>query len=540
MGARLVFLAVGEHDYSKIAESQSRGFIEYTKGRGLIVDANGVPMAINKKSASLYVFPSELKNRQKFIDELRRNGIKLTRKTREKVLTSNQFVWLERNVDVADAEKIQEQVDKVEYVLEEQRLYPERKVGASILGFTGTDNVGLEGVEFRYDSVLEGNKFKILGLRDNKGKRIILEDPEKKKEIDTVIYLTIDEYLQGLSEEILRQDTETFQADRGMAIAMDVDTGDIVFSASSGGFDPNEFKSYKKSERKNFPASFLYEPGSIFKPVVFTLLLDKHGLSTNEMINCENGKFAIYNHTIKDVHGSGVITAEQVLVKSSNIGTVKLADKVTKKEFYEYMQSLGFGQKTGVAGIIEEDGLLRNYKRWSGLSKPSISIGQEILVTPLQMVRFYSAIANGGTIKNPKIVKKIVKGGDTYTPKNTEYRVFSENTAEKMHKLLKKVVNEGTGQNAKSDYVEIGGKTGTGQRIDDETGTYSKSGYVASFAGIFPADNPRIAMVVVYKEPKSSIYGGSTAAKTFKTLAEQVSMHLGLKRSYVYESVPTS
>lgn len=541
MGAKVVYLQTAQNDfYAGKATRQSKGVMESTKGRGLILDANGSPLALNKKSASLYVFPEELKNRQAFIDRLRREGIKISAGKKRRIMNGKGFVWITRNVEVADAKRIQEEIPEIEYVLEEQRFYPERKLAASIVGFTGIDNEGLNGVEYRYNDVLEGSKFQLLAMRDNKGKRIIFEDPQKKKDVDTVVYLTIDEYLQGLSEEILRQDTAEFMADKGMAIAMDAQTGEIIFAASSGGFDPNEFRKSPQSEWKNYPASFLYEPGSIFKPVLFSLLLDKHNLNTNRAIDCENGMYTLYGHTIKDVSKSGILSVEQVLIKSSNIGMVKLSDGISKKEFYEYIKSLGFGDKTGISGVIEEEGLVRNYKRWSGLSKPSISIGQEILVTPLQMVRFYGAIANGGMLMNPKIVKKVEKGGETFTPKNKEERVFSEATARRIQGLLEKVVKEGTGKNAYSDYVEIGGKTGTGQRIDTETGTYSKTGYVASFAGVFPADNPKIAMVVVYKEPKSSIYGGVTAARTFRSLAEQVSMHLGLKRSYVYESVPTS
>ncbi|WP_415238693.1 peptidoglycan D,D-transpeptidase FtsI family protein [Seleniivibrio woodruffii] len=541
MGAKVVYLQTAQNDfYAGKATRQSKGVMESTKGRGLILDANGSPLALNKKSASLYVFPEELKNRQAFIDRLRREGIKISAGKKRRIMNGKGFVWITRNVEVADAKRIQEEIPEIEYVLEEQRFYPERKLAASIVGFTGIDNEGLNGVEYRYNDVLEGSKFQLLAMRDNKGKRIIFEDPQKKKDVDTVVYLTIDEYLQGLSEEILRQDTAEFMADKGMAIAMDAQTGEIIFAASSGGFDPNEFRKSPQSEWKNYPASFLYEPGSIFKPVLFSLLLDKHNLNTNRAIDCENGMYTLYGHTIKDVSKSGILSVEQVLIKSSNICMVKLSDGISKKEFYEYIKSLGFGDKTGISGVIEEEGLVRNYKRWSGLSKPSISIGQEILVTPLQMVRFYGAIANGGMLMNPKIVKKVEKGGETFTPKNKEERVFSEATAKRIQGLLEKVVKEGTGKNAYSDYVEIGGKTGTGQRIDTETGTYSKTGYVASFAGVFPADNPKIAMVVVYKEPKSSIYGGVTAARTFRSLAEQVSMHLGLKRSYVYESVPTS
>jgi cell division protein FtsI (penicillin-binding protein 3) len=219
---------------------------------------------------------------------------------------------------------------------------------------------------------------------------------------------------------------------------------------------------------------------------------------------------------------------------------VKLSDKVKRKEFYNHLVRLGFGEKTGVSGLGEEEGLLRNYKNWSGLSKPSISIGQEVLVTPLQMARFYAAIANGGKLVKPKIVNKVENKGSIYKPRHEEVRVFTEATAKKLTSLLTDAVNLGTGKKAKSDFVSIAGKTGTGQRIDKNTGTYSDKNYVASFAGVFPADNPKIAMVVVYKAPKKSIYGGSTAARTFKTLAEQTSMYLGIKRSYAYESLPAS
>lgn len=539
--ARIAYLQLWQGDFfTEFAGNQAKGVIESTRGRGFILDVNGDPLALNKKSASLYVFASEINDRKVFVRKLQNAGLKLSKNTITRILKNDGFVWIERNIDIDQAEKIQKQIPNVEYLLEEQRLYPERKLAASIVGFTGTDNKGLGGLENRYEKILQGHKLQLLSLKDNKGKRIVFEDTRKEKEIDTQLYLTIDKYLQGLSEEVLREDTEKFMAKRGIAVAMDAYTGDIIFAASSGGFDPNEYGKYSRSEWKNYPAGYLYEPGSIFKPVLFSLLMDKHNLNMREMVNCENGKYKLYDHVVKDVHPFQILTARQVMLHSSNIGTMKLSDKVTKKEFYQYMKEVGFGEKTGVSGLGEEEGILRSTEQWSGLSKPSISIGQEVMVTPLQMVRFYSAIANGGRLVNPKIVSKVENGGNIYRPKYVQKRIFSEETAKALQSLLSDVVTDGTGSNAQSSFVPIAGKTGTGQRIDSETGTYSKKEYVASFAGVFPADNPRIAMLVVYQEPKKSIYGGSTAAHTFKTLAEQLSMQLGLKRSYVYESLPAS
>lgn len=526
--------------YTDFAGAQAKGVIESTRGRGYILDADGEVLALNKKSASLYVFAGELSDRKMFIKKLRNAGVKLSNTTVTRILRNGGFVWIERNMDIERAEEIVKKVPHAEYLLEEQRLYPERKLAASVIGFTGTDNEGLGGLEHRYENILKGHKLQLLSLKDNKGKRIIFEDTRKEKEIDTYLYLTIDKYLQGLSEEILRQDTDRFMAQRGIAVAMDAYTGEILVAASSGGFDPNEFGKYPQKEWKNYPAGFLYEPGSIFKPVLFSLLLDKKDLNIREMVDCENGRYKLYDHEIKDVHPYNILTARQVLIKSSNIGTVKLSDKVSRKELHSYLVEAGFGQKTGLSGLGEEEGILRKVSDWSGLSKPSISIGQEIMVTPIQIARFYAAIANGGRLVNPKIVSKVENGGNIYRPKYEQKRIFSEETAKRMQSLLADVVSDGTGSNAASDFVTLAGKTGTAQRIDSNTGTYSEKEYVASFAGIFPADNPRIAMVVLYTAPKTSIYGGSTAAYTFKMLAEQISMHLGLKRSYVYESLPAS
>jgi len=538
---RVAYLQLVHGDfYAEYASKNAKGVVESTRGRGFILDVNGEPLAINKKSASLYVFAGEINDRKMFIHKLQKSGVELSKATITRVLKNNGFVWLERNIDIDRAEELQKEIPNLEYILEEQRLYPERKMAASVIGFTGTDNEGLGGIENRYENILQGHKIQLLGLKDNKGKRIVFEDTRKEKEIDTQMYLTIDKYLQGLSEEILREDTAKFRAQRGIAVAMDAYTGDIIFAASSGGFDANDYSNYPREEWKNYPAGFLYEPGSIFKPVLFSLLLDKKNLNIRELINCENGKFKLYGFEIRDDHPNSILSARQVLIKSSNIGTMKLSDKVTRQEFFEYLQKSGFGQKTGVAGLGEEDGILHDVKKWSGLSKPSISIGQEIMVTPLQMVQFYAAIANGGRIVKPKIVSKVENGGNTYRPKFEQTRIFSEETARVMQSLLRDVVTDGTGVNADSSFVPIAGKTGTAQRVDHTTGTYSERDYVASFAGIFPADNPRIAMIVLYKAPRLSIYGGSTAAYTFKTLAEQLSMYLGIRRSYVYESLPTS
>ncbi|QAR34079.1 penicillin-binding protein 2 [Geovibrio thiophilus] len=538
ISGRLFFLQVVKGDFfAEIAGSQAESEYAAFKGRGTIYDRNGKPLAVNKKVASLYVFASNLKNRRDFINRLNKAGVKLSKTTRTRLLKNEGFVWVERNVSIGLARKVKQTVPEIEYTLNENRFYPERHLAASIIGFTGVDNQGLWGLENRYDDVLKGEKINLVTLKDNKGHLILFEDNKAKTHAESALYVTIDTYLQGTAEYLLRKGVEEFNAERGIAVGIDIKTGGIVFAASSDNYDPNNYSRYSDKTWKNDVTTFLFEPGSIYKPVAFSYLLEKQGLDLQKMINCENGHFRIHGHTVSDVKPMGMATAREVLVKSSNIGMIKLTDKVDRKDFYEYMRNSGFGQKTGISGISEEDGLLRSYKQWSGLSRPSLSMGQEILVTPLQMARFYAAVANGGFLVTPSIVGKVEKNGRSESPEPQKTPIMSETTANTLRALLTDVVKEGTGQKAKSDFVEIAGKTGTGQKFDKASGAYSSREYVASFAGFYPAQNPGVAMVVVYDSPKLSIYGGSTAAITFKRLAELTSLYLGLQRKDVDESI---
>lgn len=538
ISGRLFFLQVVKGDFfAKLAGSQAES--EYTayKGRGTIYDRNGKPLAVNKKVASLYVFASNLDDRRKFVSRLEKAGIKVSKNTKERLLKNEGFVWIERNVNIAVARKVKQLIPELEYTLSENRFYPERYLAASVIGFTGVDNQGLAGLEQRYDELLKGEKIILATLKDNKGRLILFEDNKAKTHAESAIYTTIDTYLQGTAEYLLHKGVEEFKAKKGIAVGIDIKTGEVVFAASTENYDPNNYLKYSKEYWRSDVTGFLFEPGSIFKPVAFSYLVEKDNLDLTKQVNCGDGQLRVYGHTIKDVKPMGVVTAAEILVRSSNIGMVKLTDSVDRQSFYEYMKAAGFGQKTGVSGISEEDGLLRNYKQWSGLSRPSLSMGQEILVTPLQMARFYAAVANGGFLITPSIVSKVEQNGKSIIEKTHKTQIMSKNSATVLNKLLVDVVKDGTGQKAKSGFVEIAGKTGTGQKFDKVSNSYSSKEYTASFAGFFPAQNPGIAMVVVYDNPQLSIYGGSTAAVTFKRMAELTSLYLGLQRNDVDESI---
>lgn len=534
---RLFFLQTVKHEfYSDFSTKQSMRQLTVNQDRGTIFDKNGVVLAENMKVASLYTYGKDVKSRTQLRKVFSRNGISLDKKVMNRLKKTKGFVWLKRNVSMHRAELISQRMDDVHYVTHENRYYPEKQLGAGVLGFTGIDNQGLYGVEIGLEDSLKGRKVQMVSMRDSRGKFILSEDKRRYEKPQTHLYLTIDSRLQGIAEAIISDDMKVFGAKKGIAVAMDVDTGDVLFDVSFPGFDPNKYAQYRKDRWKNAGTRYLFEPGSIFKPVTFSFMLES-GLSLKKKVDCENGRYRVHGHTIKDVHRYKVISAEEVLVKSSNIGMVKLNADYQNKDFYSYLQSAGFGKASGVSGLSEESGFLRPYKKWSGLSKPSISIGQELLVTPMQMLRFYAAIANGGDLLVPQIVKQMT-GENKFKKRSGNARLMSEETAMKLQDALRKVVIDGTGQNAKLGFMDIAGKTGTAQKFNTKKGVYSKKDYVAGFAGFFPAENPKIAMVVVYDSPKKSIYGGSTAAFSFKKIAEQIAIMNGfhMKRIQVADA----
>jgi len=520
--ARLVYLQINKYEFFYgLSQNQSSKEFTIVQNRAVITDRNGEVLAKNKKIASMYVFSKQLENPAQLISELRRVGIGISRKNQQKILDRDGFVWISRDVDVEVAEYFSKKYRSIGYIVDEGRYYPYKNLFSQIIGFVGIDNQGLYGIEKLYDEDLKGEEISIIAWKDSTGKYILFHDKEGIISKEKEFTITLDKNMQTIAELSLMNGVEEFKADKGIAIGMDVKTGEILFAVSYPGFDANKYTKYPQDLWKNYSTYYLFEPGSIMKPFTFIYLLEKDMLNLNENVFCENGKYNIYNHTIKDVHPYGTLSASDVLVKSSNIGTIKLNSKIPSKEFYEYLKSLGFGNATKVVGSGEEEGLLRNYKKWSGLSQPSISIGQEILVTPIQIVRLYAAIANGGYLLKPKFVKT--------SDNETVRKVFTEKSLSIVRPLLREVVERGTATTAKSDYVSIAGKTGTAQKFDKRLGKYSDSEYTASFAGFFPYEDPKIAMVVIYENPRKSIYGGTTAAVTFKKIAEEISVLLGHK-----------
>jgi len=528
--ARLAYLQIYKYnDYLNYAKNQSLRKVQLLKNRGLIYDRRGAVLAENKKSASLYAYGRDIKDPYRIKLILEDYNLDMNSRNYNYLRKKEGFIWLVRNLDVDKARKISGRYPYIHYILQENRYYPKGENVAKIIGFTGVDNQGLQGVEYALDSRLKGEKTNVIYLRDSRNRPILLKDKEYISESSKGVYLTIDSQIQETAGIILKKDMERFGAERGLAAGINVNTGEIIFSASYPSYNPANFEEYSKSTWKSMLTNYLFEPGSIFKAITFGFLLDYENLNLDKQVDCENGKYRIYGHTYNDVHDYDKLKASEVIINSSNIGTIKLASEANGKKFHDFLSKVGFGKSPGILGISEEKGLLRAYDKWSGLSKPSLSIGQEIYVTPLHILQYYAAAANDGVLISPHLIKKAVNDEEIFKPEVKSKRLLSKNTAKTLQMLLKRVVDNGTGVNASSEYIDISGKTGTAQKFLIDEGRYSHKNYVASFVGFFPASSPEIAMIVIYDSPSASIYGGSTAAYTFETIAEQIMLQKGYK-----------
>lgn len=523
VGVRLFHLQVIEGDrYKKFIASQINQNLKISSNRGYIYDNDGNLLAGNKKTASLYAFRKNIGDKARFYSSLNKNGINVSSKAKKSLAKTDSFTWIARRIDVAKADGLAKSVPGLEYFKEEGRFYPQGTLMANLIGFTGVDNEGLSGVEYTLNKELEGKTVTIAAMRDSRGNRIMFDDKSDIVKPDTEVYLTVSSRLQAAAEYLLREGAEKFGAKNGSAVAMDISTGEILLNANVSSFDPEKYWKYPQKVWKNHGFSYVYEPGSIFKTVSFGFLKEKGLLDQNKKIDTSK-KVTIAGYTYSDTKDYGVLSVDEVFTHSSNIGTATLARQVKNKDFYDYLKKCGFGTKTGLYGAGEESGLLKDYSQWSKTSRTSIAIGYEVMVTPLQMVRFYAAIANKGIMVNPKIISKIVMENEVRIPENEEERIMKPETAAYLLKLMGETVEKGTGTKARTVLTKVAGKTGTASIYDASLRRYSKRDYSASFAGVFPAENPKVAMIVVYESPTSSIYGGSTAADVFRRIAEFVS-----------------
>ncbi|MBI5026922.1 MAG: penicillin-binding protein 2 [Nitrospirae bacterium] len=529
---RLMALMIFEHKtLAQKARMQYLRVEALKPKRGAIYDRKMREMAVNIDTNSLYGVPSQVvntKNLSKSLSPIINVG---SRQIETKLSSDKNFVWLARKLDDKTAARIRVlKLEGVGFLTEAKRYYPKAILASHVIGFADIDNQGLEGVELKYDSYIKGIGGKAFHGRDARGNS--LSDGITNDIPGASIVLTIDEGLQYITERELEKAMAKWQAKAATAIMMDPMTGEMLAMANRPAYDPNFSSRASPPARRNRAITDIYEPGSTFKAVLAAGALEEAVVSMGDKFDCSKGFIEINRRIIRDVHKHEVLTFSEVIQKSSNVGTIQLSLRMGKDKFYKYIKAFGFGEKTDIDLIGEVSGILRKPENWSGTSIASIAIGQEIGVTPLQILGAYAAIANGGNLMKPYIVSEIIdSSGDTlktFSPK-IERRVISEATARKMVNVLKTVVEEGgtAGQAAiKGNFVA--GKTGTAQIVEPETGKYSKTKYISSFVGFVPADNPKIALIVVIHEPKGAIYGGTVAAPVFKNIVDQALAYLNV------------
>lgn len=531
---RLVDLMVLNHGrLSERANIQQLKQEDIQVRRGFIFDRRGRELGVNLEVESLYCNPDAVASPQTAAYDISRITGRREDAILAKFSSKGKFVWVERKLNLETAERIKKMgIKGLGFMSDAKRFYPKGRLASHIIGAVGIDNQALEGVELKYDKFLKTPGGKVLVTRDATGRT--LSEGEDMESKGNNIVLTVDEGLQYILEKGLDNAMLRWQASAATAIMMNPFTGEILALANRPAYDANNIVYAKDFEKRNRAITDCYEPGSTFKIIVGTAAIEEKEVNLDTRFDCSKGAISVGNAVIHDAHKHGVLTFKEVIQKSSNVGSAMLGMQLGKERLYKYAKLFGFGEKTGIDLPGEVSGWIRPPEKWSGMSLGAIAIGQEVAVTPLQILRAYSAIANGGILVKPHVVSEIRSPDGTliysFTPAGNKAAI-SRQTADIFKGILKTVTEEGgTGKSASVEGNQVAGKTGTAQIIDPKTRRYSKEKYVSSFVGFVPADNPMIAMIVVVYEPREQIYGGVVAAPVFKEIARQSLSYLNVPR----------
>jgi cell division protein FtsI (penicillin-binding protein 3) len=448
----------------------------------------------------------------------------------EKLRGKNTFVWLERQAAPETVTQIQMLgLQGIYFKDERRRYYPKQHLAGQVLGFVGIDEQGLGGVEAQYNRELAGQSRQIMMHHDARQRPLgflAADAAEYPRGAD--IYLTLDERLQHVAERELAAQVQLTQAKSGLVLMMQPHTGEILAMASYPFFDPNAFRDpQQQAWQRNRMVTDPTEPGSTFKLIVAAASLEEETVRMNEVFFCENGLMVRGNRRIRDHEPYGFLRFPEILEHSSNICTVKLSERLSSLTLYHYIRRFGFGEKSRVDLPGEDAGQLRAPQQWSRFSHASLAIGQEISVTPLQLLTAYAAVANGGWLMRPRLVSHIVDGEtETHFAPEVRQQVISPQTAEKLTAIFIGVVERGTGKPAAVEGYTVAGKTGTAQKVDNQRGAYSNREVLASFVGYVPAEEPQIALLVMLDEPQKLRWGSQAAAPVFRQVAQQALHYL--------------
>jgi cell division protein FtsI (penicillin-binding protein 3) len=541
--ARLVQIQLVRHsEYTNRAQRQQERTLSLNPLRGSILDSRGRVLAESVSAETIYADPQAIPDIRKTAKALASMGVGEASEIAAKLRGRGSFVYIARQVAMDDAAKIKRlKLPGIYFLDDHRRSYPRGTLASNVIGYVGLDGEGLAGVEHSLDAHVHGKAGKVTLLQDARRGMYLVGGEGANRPVDgNDVVLTIDSVVQFIAERALAKAVDRYHATAGTAIVMDPGDGAILAMASQPTFDPNHYGDFSPAAWRNRNVQDMYEPGSTFKIITASAGLEEGVVTPSQIIDCGNGAIQIANVTIHEHGGNhyGMITFEDVMVHSSNVGAVKVGLNLGPERFYRYMRKFGFGERTGIELPGEAGGLLRRTEKWSMVSNASMSMGQEIGVTPLQLIRAVTAIANGGVRIEPRIVDRVVdaSGRTIYRPpQQPPVRIVSEKTAAVLNEILKAVVARGTGQPAALAEHIVAGKTGTAQKAG--RGGYSADRFLASFVGYVPADRPRLVIYVAVDEPRGAQYGGTVAAPVFKEIAEASLRYLGVPPSIPVRSL---
>jgi len=544
IGAKAFYLQVYHSPWlSQKASSQYEKSLKSSGKRGTVYDRNLREMAVTVDVASIAARPSEIKNLQSTSKALAKALNTNSSKINQILKSKSPFVWIKRQASPKETEAVSALgLDGIEFVPERNRFYPNKTLASQALGFTGLDGYGLEGIEFAYDRYLRGSDNNLTVFKDALG-QVFDEKQKSNGHIDGHnIILTIDSTIQYIAENALAEAVEDCPAKSGMAIVMEPQTGAILAMAHYPFFNPNAYSDFNKEVWRNRAITDPFEPGSTMKIFSAAAAIESGNVKAHDIFYCENGSYKLGKNVVHDIKKFGWLSLQQIIKYSSNIGAVKVSEKLGPEKLYLMFRRFGFGEKTEIDSPGETAGSLSPYQSWTTVDTGSIAFGYGISVSALQLITAVSAIANDGILMKPYFVQAITdESGQPlkqFQPQPIR-RVIKEQTARTIKAIMKTVITSGgTGTNAALENYTVCGKTGTTRKLD-QSGTYSDSKHIASFVGFTPADKPQLAILVVIDEPQGQYFGGTVAAPVFRKIAQETLNYLNITPESTIKSFAT-
>ena len=527
---RLVYLQIFRYgSFEKRAIHERERTEEVSARRGIIYDRMGRELAMSISVDSAFAVPTEIPDLASAISLISRITKTDPRETLARCKAARTFCWVARKADAETAGRIRAlNLRGIYFQKESKRFYPKRELAAQVLGYVGMDDEGLSGIEREYNEKLQGRPGRMLISVD--AHRKWFGSVEKQPEAGENVVLTIDEQIQYIAERELATAMQQTHAESGTLIVENPHTGEILALANQPTFNPNLAREITPASLKNHAVSDIYEPGSTFKLVTISAALDQHLTRPDEVFDCQMGSMVFNGRRIHDSKPHGLLSVSDVLAESSDVGSIKIGMRLGDERFYKYIHEFGFGQQTGIELPGETRGLSRPPSRWSKVSIAAISMGQEIGITPLQLVGLISTMANDGVWVAPRIVA--ATNEPQSAPQTIAFhpadqrRVLSPLTAAQMRQMMQGVVLHGTGKKALLEGYSSAGKTGTAQKVDPATHAYSRTKYVGSFAGFAPINDPAITVAVILDSAVGLHQGGQVSAPVFHRVAQQVLEYL--------------